>query len=335
LRRQGAQVVVLLSNLGLRPSRKLVREVKDIDAVVVGQLDEKVEPLTDLDREGDTLILHAARHGAWFTAATLVPGQGRGPWREASEYLPGAAKDLQGRRDALAQRLQQARERNMAGVEQAMPFYQAQLRDLDQRIAAAKAVDPAKAPAGRLVAYQAVGLDWSAPVDPGTEELVKAYDSKAAESAEKLAKEPAPPVAGQPRFVGQPACLDCHTEVQEFVDHDFHTQAWKTLENDGKTKDLDCVPCHVTGWAKPGGSAFGNLDIFKAVQCEACHGPGSAHIADQQGKGPPAPLAKVTVAACKPCHSDVHSPRFEYNRYRDHLLMPGHGKPLAGKAPKK
>jgi hypothetical protein len=91
----------------------------------------------------------------------------------------------------------------------------------------------------------------------------------------------------------------------------------------------------MTGWGKPGGSAFGNLETFKSVQCEACHGPGSAHIADQQGKGPAAPLGKVTVATCKPCHSDVHSPRFAYDAYREHLLMPGHGKPQASKAPKK
>ncbi len=335
LHKQGAQAIVVLSNLGLRATRKLIREIKGIDAVVIGQLDEKVEPLTDLDREGDTLILHAARHGAWFTAATLIPESGNGPWTEASEYLPSAVKDLQGRRDALAQRLQQARERSMAGVEQAMPFYQAQLHDFDQRIAAARAVAGKAPPAGRLVAYQAVGLDWSSPVDPATAEMVRSYDAKAAESAEKLAKEPVPPLPGQPRYVGQPACLDCHGEVHDFVAQDFHTQAWKTLEKVQKTKDLDCVACHMTGWGKPGGSAFGNLETFKSVQCEACHGPGSAHIADQQGKGPAAPLGKVTVATCKPCHSDVHSPRFAYDAYREHLLMPGHGKPQASKAPKK
>lgn len=331
-RSQGAQVVVVLSNLGLRGSRRLARAVPSLDAIVVGQLAEREEPLRDMEREGDTVLVHAARHGAWMAALTLVPNSGSaGPYQDAAAYLPDAASELQQRLDAMQAQFDQAKAKATVATQQATPWYEAQLADLRQRIVQAKAAEGRPVPAGKLAAFRSVGLEWSAPTDPAMTALVRRYDEQAAKSAELLAAKPVPAVEGQPHYVGYGVCMGCHMTAQVFSLNDAHGRAWKTLEDAGKTRDLDCVPCHVTGWQQPGGSAFGNLDQFSAVRCEACHGPGSAHAA-KPSRGAQSGLRPSPLAAenCQGCHTAQHSPRFAFEAYRKRLLVPGHGARLLG-----
>lgn len=326
VRDQGAQVVVLLSNLGLRGSRRLARAVPGLDAIVVGQLDERAEPLRDLEREGDTIIVHAARHGASLAALTLVPDKGGGPYRDADAYLPGAATELQGRLDALQAQFDSAKAKATLATERATPWYLSQLEDLRQRIVQANAAAGKPAPPGKLAAFRSVGLLWTAPTDPAMTELVRRYEEKAAASAELLAAQPVAAADNQPHYIGYGACMGCHMTTQVFSLNDAHGKAWQTLQSVGKTRDLDCIPCHVTGWQKPGGSALANLDTFSAVRCEACHGPGSAH-AEKPGKGADSGLVvgKLTADICAGCHTAQHSPRFDFDQYRKKLLLPGHG----------
>lgn len=327
LRQQGAQVVVALANTGLRGARKLARQVKGLDVIVVGQLDAKTDPSLDLEREGEVLLVHATRHGAWAAALTLVP-DGGGTWSEASQHLPGEAEALQTRLDAAQKHLRDLKARGSLSVERAMPLYQAQINDLQQRIAAAKAARLQPLPAGRLAAYRVVGLDWSAPTDPQLAALVAAYDAEVSKVAEKLASQPLAAKPGQASYIGQAECLSCHEDASGFAKANPHAAAWKTLQDVAKTKDLDCVACHTTGWAQPGGSAFANVEKFKDVQCEACHGPGSLHAADPEK---PDLLAKADAKACGQCHTQQHSPRFAYEPYARQLIVPGHGQPLAKK----
>lgn len=332
LRKDGAQVVVVLSNLGLRGSRKLARAVQGIDALVVGALDERTEPALDLEVEGQTILIHATRHGAWFSAATLVPAAAGGPWQDATAWLPGAAAELQARKDALVKHIDAAKARGLVATQKAMPMYQQLFADMDKRIAAAKAAASQPLPKGPLCAYRSVGLDWSAPVDDALAALVAKYDAEVGKLNEAAFAQPLPLKDGMAQYVGQAACLSCHTQVQEFAKKDLHGHAWQTLVDAGKTKDLDCVPCHVTGWQQPGGSAFANLDTFQNVQCEACHGPGSLHIA-APAKGANSKLLAVGAAQCLTCHAPEHAPRFAFDEYKKRILQPGHGLPLAGSAP--
>ena len=180
LRAAGAQVLVVLSNLGLRNSRRLARAVPDLDAIVVGQLEERVEALRDLDREGNTLLIHAARHGVWFATLTLATDPVGGTWGDADAYLPGAEAELTVRRDALQAQFRAAKTRGLLATERALPFHEAELADLQRRIDQAKATAGKPLPSGRLAAYQSVGLDWSAPPDAAVAALVQRYDQQAA-----------------------------------------------------------------------------------------------------------------------------------------------------------
>mgnify|MGYP001550634994 FL=1 len=75
-------------------------------------------------------------------------------------------------------------------------------------------------------------------------------------------------------------CSSCHQEERKFWETTKHSYAYETLSSDHKEFNLDCVSCHVTGYEKPGGSTVTHVEKFTDVQCETCHGPGSAHVAN-------------------------------------------------------
>lgn len=113
------------------------------------------------------------------------------------------------------------------------------------------------------------------------------------------------------RYLGQETCKSCHRAIYEFVQKTPHAEAYATLERAKSEYDLECVGCHVTGWQKPGGfdqpRAVGNL---KDVQCEDCHGPGSEHVVRGGGRGVGGLAADVPVSVCLTCHTPTHSTRF-------------------------
>ena len=103
-------------------------------------------------------------------------------------------------------------------------------------------------------------------------------------------------------FVGSEACNDCHdVEYDIWKDgHDGnggpHAKATADLTDPGERTwvrrhfDPECVSCHVTGWNPQNYYPYktGFLDLKKhellhGNGCENCHGPGSGHIAAEDG----------------------------------------------------
>ncbi|MEY3015647.1 MAG: hypothetical protein RIT45_4382 [Pseudomonadota bacterium] len=338
LRAEGADVVVALSNLGLRNSRRLARRVPGLDAVVVGAVPERLEPIEEPDREDAGWLLEAPRHGAYMAVLTLARnGEAKDPdpdaprWLDATPWLPGAAHALQERIAALdADIARVSAEKQTAATALTLPFWRKSREGLARRLATMRERAGKPLPAGNLGAYRSVGLAWSSPADPKVAQAVAAYDAAAGKLAEASASAPQPAVDGQASYVGQQACLGCHQGAAAFARDDLHAHAWATLEKAGKARDLDCVGCHSTGWQQPGGAGFANIDRFANVQCEACHGPGSQHVAAAEKKGgaglrSPHPTASV----CSGCHTPEHAPRFDFDIYAPRLRVPGHGLPVA------
>lgn len=87
-----------------------------------------------------------------------------------------------------------------------------------------------------------------------------------------------------------------------------------TLE--GKAAESEaCLKCHVTGLGLPGGWQAGaeTADQFAGVTCEACHGPGSAHIkAAKADKA--ATMSEMTEKMCRQCHTKEISPDFDFEK---------------------
>lgn len=336
LREQGAQVCVVLSNLGLRNSRRLARAVAGLDVVVVGAVPERFEPVEDVELDDGAILLRAPRHGAFMAVLTLAPGpDATGPWQDVAAHMPDAATRLSARIAGLDADMRRFAEgaRKTVAMERTLPYFQKQRRDLARQLAAARHANNRPLPAGRLAGYASVGLPWSAPAEPEIAKLVNAYDARVSELNAKHAAKPAPANKGEAAYVGAAVCVACHLPTKPFMANDLHTHAWTTLQKVNKTRDLDCVPCHATGFGQPGGSAFDNIDTFAAVQCESCHGPGSLHVGAPK-KGAQSHLTNAPdESVCLGCHTPEHAPRFDFAAYRRRLIVPGHGLPAAAKQP--
>ena len=275
-----ADVVVLLSDLGLRQSKRLLRKVPGIDLALVGGLGEHPVVSEEPDRVGGAYVVSLHREGRWVgevTARRAAPGP-LGLWAPRA----GAA---------------------------------------------------GSPPAGSWLRYRAVALRWDLPQDPAVAQEMARFDASLQALARARAASaglPAPK-PGEAVYVGEGRCLACHEEATAFARHNPHAQAWRTLEADGKTFDPDCVRCHVTGYGRPGGALVGHTEGREAVQCEACHGPGSRHAAaaeaGEDAAARAAIVAKPGAAACGLCHTKHHSPGFNFGAYRAKLLVPGHGAP--------
>jgi hypothetical protein len=102
-----------------------------------------------------------------------------------------------------------------------------------------------------------------------------------------------------------------------------------TLVHDGRDKDRSCVGCHSAGFDVPGGActttALRNKKLG-GVQCESCHGPGSAHVLSG---GEPRHISRVVPEArCRECHLPPHIPSvtdFVYEERLLHVIGDGHG----------
>ena len=83
-----------------------------------------------------------------------------------------------------------------------------------------------------------------------------------------------------------------------------HASALNRLS--GAEQETACLGCHVTGaktLVRDGAKV-----LNRGVQCESCHGPAAAHVADP---AVPAGLTRVPASeVCEQCHSDK-SPRFK------------------------
>jgi hypothetical protein len=141
----------------------------------------------------------------------------------------------------------------------------------------------------------------------------------------RAAAPPPPSEPGRPYFVGMDKCASCHKGAAAFWSKTVHARAWQTLVEGGKSADYRCVSCHVTGYGQVGGSSLGHARKLENVQCENCHGPGSAHVAAKGLEEPASVHREVPATTCTACHNEHHSDTFNYEAYLRDILGPGHG----------
>jgi hypothetical protein len=192
---------------------------------------------------------------------------------------------------------------------------------------------------GWRAAYDAVALD--PPYEEGESEL---RDSVAALFADYrrrvregglLAGYPTFKDDG-PTFVGAAACQRCHAAIHESWEQTPHAHALETLSSKDHAWDPECVRCHTVGWRRDMNdwsrttSAFKTPDASPAlagVQCEHCHGAGSAHVKEPDRKdlfgayGDPGKMWKSPgKAGCDVCHDLENSPEFVQANYEKRYL---------------
>jgi len=130
-------------------------------------------------------------------------------------------------------------------------------------------------------------------------------------------------------YVGNSQCKICHNKKEEGEQWtkwkaEAHSKGLETLSTD-KAKEVatkagvtkppaeapECLACHVTAADPATGKCPEKIQPADGVQCEACHGPASAHTAaakkfksGDKTAEPAKAIQKPTAETCKKCHNE-------------------------------
>ncbi len=116
-------------------------------------------------------------------------------------------------------------------------------------------------------------------------------------------------------YVGSKACSSCHEEeYQSFIKNSKKAHSFSSILKMKKglssNEIRECYKCHTTGYGKPGGFISEQATPhLKNVGCEACHGPGSAHVESEDASDI---IGKVDKESCNGCHNAERVNAFNY-----------------------
>ncbi len=139
-------------------------------------------------------------------------------------------------------------------------------------------------------------------------------------------------------FVGSAKCGECHTQAYAIWEKTPHAHATETLVrlDPPRQFDAECVSCHAVGWEPQKYFPFqGGFDSLQATPhltgngCENCHGPGSRHVAVEEGELTVSPqeqqqlraamrvsLKEAEERTCLQCHDLDNSPDYIKHGFR-------------------
>lgn len=124
-------------------------------------------------------------------------------------------------------------------------------------------------------------------------------------------------------FIGSSACQGCHLQEYQSWQASPHAHAFATLEDQGVSERIDCVPCHTFGFDRQ------QLGYAKPnVHCESCHGRRREHVTDAVRVG-----GDDAKSACVACHNTEHSPTFYFPTYWETIKHGATSSPALGGEP--
>lgn len=290
LRQRGAEVVVALLHAETAVARALLAELPTalVDLAIAGG--DRIEgPDPELIQPGPAALILPGQRGKWLDVAelTLVSGA-RGVELADAEARGSAALA------ALDKRI-----REVSTASKAVPDRAALLSRLQRR------KEKLLAERGNLelgkrhaLAHRLEAMDLSLPEDSVMSARVRDYLGRLEALNAERAK-----LGGAVAYLGSLSCKRCHAAEYSDWRATPHGQAFQTLTRAKQGANLDCVPCHSTGFDRPGGpSSPAELGPLADVGCESCHGPGALHA-----KTPTVALARpreVPESVCRECHRD-------------------------------
>lgn len=189
--------------------------------------------------------------------------------------------------------------------------------------------------------YQRVPLDSSYKDAPEMLKLLADYQEELRRVGLEGAGARQQPHPSGNKFVGTEKCGECHTKALAVWENTPHAHATDSIVRPTTGRgdiprhyDPECLSCHVTGWEPQKFFPFttGYLDLemtahLKHNGCENCHGPGSAHVAAEEGEGGDdkrlmlrgsmrLPLAgDKAKLKCLECHDLDNDPHFKFEEY--------------------
>ena len=286
-------LVVALGNIADAEADRVAREVPGIAAVLSTR--GRVHDDARQEKSGTPLVVESTDRGRYLT---VVRTQLRAGSDAPLLMTPG---------DAEWKTL-----RTLLRQQAALAEGEAAEREAGQARVAGKQALFAEVGKGRNLAHVsyvplAEDLDGEAVVS----KKVADFKDETLQRAAARAAEPPPPLT--PTYAASSGCVSCHLSEFARWAHSDHARAWESLQVRQEVDNPECVGCHTTGFGEPGG--FGeltrvNVGKFKAVQCEACHGPMAGHPGDRR-VGPRA----ITPERCQACHDAANSPDFDFVTY--------------------
>lgn len=184
--------------------------------------------------------------------------------------------------------------------------------------------------------------------------------ARSTEVAPAAAEAEACPRSDEAEYIGEASCKKCHfqqhrTWKKTTMAKTFEIlkpgkgvaakKKWKLDPNKDYTKDASCLPCHTTGYGKPGGYPVlsnswtaeekARAKKMEGVQCESCHGPGSKTSVykkdnEKYKRADLYPLGLVDPDAnnCKTCHN-TKSPTVDPKTFKfDYKALTKDGKKI-------
>jgi hypothetical protein len=326
LRGRGAKVLIVLASVGRGEAKRIADSVPELFAIVVGSDVSRGESNTETppgERVGNVVIAETANHLQSVGILDLFVREGSYAFADATGLDAAQTRaELTRRVDELHIKISNwERDKSID-----LADLTARRGDLAKLEADRAALDDHPAPAsGSFFRYTVKEIRESLGHDPALEQTISGYYKSVNDHNRTLFADrmPPPAVPGQPTYVGALACAKCHEPAKEFWDTTKHAHAYKTLSDQNKEYNLDCVSCHVTGYDQSGGSSVTHVEALKNVQCEVCHGPGSRHSATPVGVDMPRNKPKEDV--CVQCHHPPHVEQFDAKAKMAEILGPGHG----------
>jgi hypothetical protein len=326
LKQQGAKMIVVLAAVGRGEAKRIADVVPDLTAIVVGSASSSGEANTTAsppERIGNVIIAETANHLQTVGVLDFFVKDGSYVFADGTGLEKGA------KREELTRRIGELRGKIATWEKEG----KVEKKDIDARKAdlarlesERDALDKQAPPqTGSFFRYTSKEIRESLGNSPETHAQLLAYYKKVNERNKELFKDRTPRAPGkdEPRYIGVDACTSCHEEPRKVWDQTAHARAYETLVKQFKEFNLDCVSCHVTGYDRPGGSTVTHVQSLEAVQCEVCHGPGSAHAKSPEKVKPP--IMKPGEALCESCHHPPHVHEFDAKAKMKDILGPGHG----------
>lgn len=189
--------------------------------------------------------------------------------------------------------------------------------------------------ANNPVRYQRVALSSQFSDSPRMMEAFQGYQEQLQKQGfQRLEVVPVSHPTGR-TFVGTESCSECHSTAFEVWKNSAHAHATQSLIKPGERSEIarhfdpECLSCHVTGWNPqkfyPYETGYLSVDktpLMMENGCENCHGPGSQHVAAENGdieadeallktfrEEMRIPLAQAQEK-CLECHDIDNSPNF-------------------------
>ena len=175
---------------------------------------------------------------------------------------------------------------------------------------------------GRIASYhhQIIALPKSVPDDPRLKDWYADYTKHIKENYAHMVALRKAQASGKTPYAGDEPCKYCHQDAFAKWRKSRHAKAFSALEDVNKSFDPNCLQCHTLGFNKPGG--YIDMDATATltnVQCESCHGAARDHV-KSGGIKPVANADWKPVEMCAQCHTQPHSPSFNFDKYWPRIM---------------